>query len=292
MTDIQAHAPPRPSLAVAMCTFNNERTLDLALGSVAPIAIKIVVVDSGSSDRTIEIARRHGAEVVHRDWPGPVDQKGYAIDRVGDHRWVLLLDSDEILGATLRRSIADTVSGDDPAYDGWKLNRIVRIFGTDLRFTFQPEHRLRLFRGGLGRVVGIGPGGMGGHDRVEVPGKVGLLEGDCIHDSWDDLDSMMRQYLNFARRAARYNPKGGRASDILLRPPLAMFKQYVLKQGFRDGRAGFFAASSVSCATLIKHLYIARCRWIEREAGSEPPGKADRAQKSESSRRVRRGEKD
>jgi len=264
-SNTKANETEAVGLAVVMCTFNNIRTIEPVLESIASIADRIVIVDSGSTDETLDIVAKYNTKVIHRPWPGPVDQKQFAIDTSPDARWVLLLDSDEIIEPTLQRALAKAVADDDPSVDGWTINRIVRMFGTDLLHTYQPERRLRLIRGGIGKVVGIGPEGKGGHDRIDIEGKVGNLEGNCIHDSWADLDAMMQQHMNFARRAALYNPKGGRAIDILTRPPIAMFKQYVLKQGFRDGKAGFFACATVFCGTLMKHIYIARQRWIERK---------------------------
>jgi len=244
-------------LAVAMCAFNSMRTIEQSLRSAVDIADRVLVVDSGSTDGTVELARSLGCEVMHRDWPGSVDQKQFAMDQCADSTWVLTLDSDEILEPELRESIQQTVRTNDPTYDGWSLNRRVRMFGNDLRYMFQPEWRLRLTRGGKGTMVGVG-----GHDRIEVPGAVGKLAGDCIHDSWADI--------NFAKLAASESSKGGRVIDILFRPAIAFGKQYIGKQGFRDGRAGLFASATVSAGTLIKHLYIAHGRWKLGRASAQP----------------------
>ncbi|MHC4416072.1 MAG: glycosyltransferase family 2 protein [Planctomycetota bacterium] len=249
-------------LAVAVTTMNNMRTIERAVRSVQPIAARIVAVDSGSTDGTIERCRSMGVEVTHRDWDGPTNQKQYAIDRCGQHRWVLLLDADESLEPPLQSSIAETLRADEPKYQGWSFNRKVWFQGDWLNHAFQPEWRLRLFRGGAGRVVGIGPQGRGGHDRIVVDGRCGRLRGVCRHDSWRDLQEMCQRSLGLAQRAAAYYPSGGSLFNILASPPAAFLKQVVLKRAFLDGRRGVIAAGAMALHALLKHLFIA-----ERRAG-------------------------
>jgi len=253
-------APSNGPLAVAICTCNNIRTIRRSLDGVADLAGRVVVVDSGSTDGTAEACREFGAEVIPRPWQGPVSQKQFAIDQCRDSRWVLLLDSDESLEEDLRSSIREVVTRDDQRFAGWELNRKVWFMDGWLHHTFQPERRLRLVRGGAARIVGIGPDGLGGHDRMAVPGQVGLLLGTCRHDSWDGLADMLRRYISLGQRAGEFQPKGGGVSDILFRPSLAMFKQLVMRRGFLDGRRGLIAAAAVGIGTMMKHLFIAQRR--------------------------------
>jgi glycosyltransferase involved in cell wall biosynthesis len=251
-------------LAVAIPTKDSMRTIGLTLDSVEGLAGSVLVVDSGSTDGTVEYCRERGAEVVHRAWQGMVAQRTFLLDTRRDHAWILALDSDESLSEDLRRSIERVVIDDDPAYDGWELNRKVWFMGGWLHHTFQPEWRLRLVRGGKARVEGVGQGGEGGHDRIEVQGRVGRLQGVCRHDSWADVDDMLRRYLELARRAGRFNPSGGRAVNLFFNPTVAFVKQYFLKQGFRDGYRGLLAASAFACGTFMKHALIMQRRLQER----------------------------
>jgi glycosyltransferase involved in cell wall biosynthesis len=251
---------PAPDLAAAICTCDNIRTIGLTLASLRGLVRRIVVVDSGSADGTVELCEAHNAQIIHRRWDGPVDQKQFAIDQCRDHRWVLLLDSDEALEPELAQGIRLAVLRDDPAFDGWELNRKVWFMDGWLNHVFQPEWRLRLVRGGAGAVKGIGPQGRGGHDRIEVPGRVGRLQGHCRHDSWIDLRDMCLRYISLAERAAEHSDSGGKASDILLRPVAAVFKQLVMKRGILDGRRGLIAAGGVGLGVLMKHLFIASRR--------------------------------
>lgn len=255
-------------LAVAITTKNNMRTIERTLRSVLPIARRIIVVDSGSTDGTIERCRATGAEVVHRDWDGPTKQKQFAIDQCAKHRWVLLLDSDESPEPMLQDSIARTARQDDSRFQGWFMNRKVWFLGGWLHHTFQPEWRLRLVRGGAGRVVGIGPGGQGGHDRIEIEGRVGRLAGDCRHDSWADLRDMCRRNLSLAERAAEHYPGGGTLLHLLTSPVAALLKQLVIKRAFLDGWRGVIASGGTASHALLKHLFIAERRT---HADQRPP---------------------
>jgi glycosyltransferase involved in cell wall biosynthesis len=244
--------PAQSDLAVAMTACNSLRTIDRAIASVSGLARRVVVVDSGSSDGTDERCRELGAEVIHRPWPGYVRQAQYAIDQCAGHAWVLLLDSDEALEPNLRESVRGVVESSNGANDAWELNR--KIWWRDgwLNHAFQPEWRLRLFRGGRASVVGSDP-----HYRVCVSGPVGRLPGDLRHESWSDLPDMCRRYVQYARLSAESGARGGRAVDLLVSPPAAFVKQLVIKRGFLDGRRGVVAAGGAAMGTLVKHLFIA-----------------------------------
>lgn len=248
----------KPDLAVALTACNNIRTIAGALASVRPLARKIVVVDSGSTDGTIEACREAGAEVIHRNWDGPTIQKQFAIDQCDDHAWILLMDSDESLDETLQRSIREAIESNDEAIKGWAFNRKIIFCGRSLNYMFQPEWRTRLIRRHAGRVAGIGPEGRGGHDRIDVDGRVARLEGVCRHDSWANMREMSLRYIELAERAAEHGDRGGSIFNILASPPAALFKQLIIKRGVMDGWRGWVAAGSVAAGALLKHVFIAQ----------------------------------
>ncbi len=249
----------RGDLGVAITTKNNMRTIERTLRSVQPIASRIVVVDSGSTDGTIERCQALGAEVVHHDWDGMVVQRQFALEQCREHRWVLALDSDESLEPQLQDSITRTVREDDPRYQGWFLNRKVWFLGGWLHHTFQPEWRLRLFRSGRGRVTGIGV-----HDQIEVPGRTGRLKGICRHDSWSDVRDLALRQIAYAEEAVRSGRRGGSVFNLLLSPPAAMFKQLILRRAFLDGFRGLIAAGMTFNYTMLKHSFIAAERLSKR----------------------------
>lgn len=252
---------PRTRLAIAICTKNNIRTIRRTLESVRDLADRIVIVDSGSTDGTTEIGRALGAEIHHREWNGPVAQKQYAMDLCADADWVLLLDSDESPEPDLRESIRAVLreadDDDDPAGPiAYEINRRVWFLGGWLKHAFQPEWRTRLVRGGHARLEGVGENGLGGHDRIEVDGRVDRLDGVCRHDSWTDLREMFTRYAALAERAAAYDPRGGRVIDILFRPVVAIVKQLFVRRAILDGRRGLIASFGCGAGVLMKHLCI------------------------------------
>ncbi len=238
-------------LVVAVCTCNNAATITQVLQSIDGIASRIVVVDSGSTDDTIDICESFGAEVFHRRWGGMVPQRRHVLNLCATHTWVLVLDSDESLEPDLQESVQQAVAENTAGTAGYEFNRKVWFLGGWLHHVFQPEWRLRLVRGGTATVHGSG-----GHDSLSVEGTVKRLRGTCRHDSWRDVGDMFRRYIALAKQAAADNRRGGSIGRIIVSPMLALFKQLILKRGILDGRRGFLAAVGASYGTLLKHLFI------------------------------------
>ena len=242
------------NLAVAITTKNNIRTIRECLESVKGIADRIFVVDSGSTDGTVELCKQMSADVVYREWRGPVAQKQYAMDQCADYDWVLGLDSDEMLDAELAAAIRGAVLTAPPETAGFSFNRKLWFRGQWLHYVFQPEYRLRLVRPRRATVHGIGPQGEGGHDSVRVDGEVRHLPGICKHDSWADAADMMRRYVELGARAAQYDPRRSNILRLLLSPLGAFLKQYFLRQGFRDGRLGLLMCLGLAYGNAIKQM--------------------------------------
>jgi len=259
-------APVTQRLVVALTAHDSMRTILRTLESVAGIADRIVVVDSGSTDGTIEACRRAGAAVIQRAWPGYIAQRQFLLDHCASARWILLLDSDESIEPALRDAILEAVEFDDPTVDGYELNRKLHYAGAWLNHAFQPEWRLRLVRGGRATVSGRLP-----HDRVDVPGKVRRLHGDLRHDSFADLDDMLRRQLTYARISAENGARGGRLGNLLVSPATAFLKHALFKGGFRDGWRGVVLAGGSAAGTLMKHLFIMQ----RSRDGSPAPMKPD-----------------
>lgn len=257
------HSEPasRTDLCAAVCTFNSMRTLPQVLRSLCGVAGRVVVIDSGSTDGTIEHAERAGCEVLRRDWQGMLVQRRRCLEAAGDARWILLLDSDESLEPSLQRAITGMLRGDDGRFDAYEVRRKVHFEGAWLHHTFQPEFRVRLVRGGRATVIGSGPGQGGIHDQLVVPGRVGRLDGVLRHASWRDMPDFWERSVRYARDAARTGERGGRPIDALMRPLLAFLKQYVLRSGWRDGRRGFMLAVMLSIGNAMKQVELMRGRW-------------------------------
>jgi glycosyltransferase involved in cell wall biosynthesis len=255
-------------LAVAITTKNNMRTIRECLQSVQGIADAIFVVDSGSTDGTVELCRQMGADVVYREWQGPVAQKQFALDRCADYDWVLNLDSDEMPDAELAAAVCDAARNARPEVCGFAIKRKIWFRGRWLHHVFQPELRVRLVRPKKATIYGIGPQGKGGHDAVKVDGEVQRLPGVCKHDSWADAAEMMRRYVELGARSAQFDPRRSSTLRLLLSPLIAFVKQYFLKQGFRDGRLGLLMCLGIAYGNAIKQLLI--MAWDMERPGSQP----------------------
>lgn len=253
-------------LSVAIVCKNNDATIGRTLESVAGIARQIVAVDSGSTDRTIEILESHNAEVIRSDWLGHIKTKQKALD-LCEQPWVLCLDSDESIEPELRDSVIDAVNANDPAIAGYEINRKIWWNGVWLHHTWQPEWRLRLVRNSKAHWGGYDP-----HDALllnESSDRAGRITGDMRHESFANITQHLEGQIRHAHKAAEsYLAMGrrGGAFSLLFSPASAMFKQLILKQAFRDGWRGWAAASSTACATLMKHIILLELADEQRKA--------------------------
>lgn len=254
------------TLAVAICTRDNERTIECTLRSVADLADRIIMVDSGSKDRTIEIGEAFNAHIIHRDWSGMVSQRRFSLEQCRDFTWALLLDSDESLEPEAQQALRDIVRKNDPAFHGWEINRKIWFLGGWLHHMYHPEWRLRLIRPAHARIAGSDP-----HDRVEVDGPVGRLPGIVRHDSWADVHDLIARQIRHASEQAAAQSRGGQLWQILISPAAAMFKQLILKRGILDGRRGLIASGLTANYVMLKHALAAERRLLA-ESGSTKSG--------------------
>ena len=231
-------APARIALSAVVITLNAATQLDACLASLA-FADEIVVVDSGSTDDTVAIARRHGARVIEQAWLGFGAQKQFAVSQAS-HNWVLCLDADERVTPGLQTSIAQTLGGQgSPAIYAWRMARANVFMGRVLRHgEGYPDWNLRLFDRRHARWSDDPV-----HEHV-VPAdgtSVGTLSGDLMHESSETLSSYLAKQNRYTDlQAQRLHAQGRRASALRMAlAPLARFlKFYVFRLGFLDGAPG------------------------------------------------------
>lgn len=224
----------REPLSVVLITLNAASQIELCLQSVA-FADEIVIVDSGSSDTTAEIAGRYGARVVQQDWLGFGPQKQFAVE-LAAHDWVLCLDADERVTPVLREAIEAALQA--PAFGAYRFARCNRFLGRYLRYgEGYPDWNLRLFDRHRARwtddVV---------HENVIAKGEVATLKGDLLHDSAETLAgylSKQNRYTSLAAGAAFAAGKRASAAQLLLSPLVRFIKFYGVRRGFLDGLPGF-----------------------------------------------------
>jgi len=239
-------------ISVTVITKDEEDNLARCLASV-PFADEIVVIDSGSADRTVEIARQFTERVEFHAWEGHVKQKQYAVD-VARHDWILSLDADEEVHESLRRLIMDLWKT-APACDAYRVRRRVFYLGKWINHSgWYPDKRIRLFDRRRARWGGYDP-----HDEVVCDGRVGELAGDLNHYSYRDVSHHLRRIDEYTTIMAReYRKRGKRATlaDLVFRPPFAFFKKYVLNRGFLDGRHGFVVCLLTAYYVFCKYLKL------------------------------------
>ena len=215
---------------------NEEKTIADALESVS-FCDEIVLVDSGSTDTTPEIATAAGARVVRNaPWPGFVAQRDFAV-RAARYDWVLALDADERVGAELRteiRSLRDRGFG----YAGYRIPRVARYLGRWIRGTdWYPDWQVRLFD----RTRAAWQGDLV-HESVGVRGPVGRLRGELEHHPYADIADHMRKIDSYTTLWAQQARASGRSSNVVdmsAGAAWAFFRNYVLRRGFLLGSAGF-----------------------------------------------------
>lgn len=201
----------------------------------AAFATEILVLDSGSTDGTVELARGLGAVVHQLDWPGHVIQKRRAL-KLASQPWVLSLDADEHLDPQAAEAVQRAVS-QPGAHAGFSLRRRNHWLGHPVRGGgLGPDRRLRLLRRDQARVVGQDP-----HDLFLVDGAVAALPGTLEHHPYRNLGEHLSTIDRYSQRFAETALANGRRCgpmDLALRPPLHFVSTYLLRAGFRDGARG------------------------------------------------------
>jgi glycosyltransferase involved in cell wall biosynthesis len=204
-----------------------------------PAADEVLVLDSGSSDRTAAVAADLGARVIATDWPGHVAQKNRALAAArGD--WILSLDADERLSPEAAAQVTAALAAPGDAV-GFSFPRCSHWLGRPIRHgRWYPDRKLRLVRAGRGRWGGDDP-----HDRLEVDGPVRRLSGDILHFPYRDLAEHLATIERYGAISAASLARRGVAAhwyDLALRPPAHFLDAWLLRRGFLDGVPGFFLA--------------------------------------------------
>jgi glycosyltransferase involved in cell wall biosynthesis len=227
------------TISVAIVAQDEEANIGRTLASVA-WADEIVLVDSGSKDRTREIARKHRARVITERWRGYVAQKQYAID-LCTKDWVLLLDADEEVSPGLAEEIRAVIAGPNSVH-GYTLPRKNLFLGRWMKHGgFYPDPKLRLFCRGEGFVTGHDP-----HDRCELkpeaPQRTRQFKNALVHYTYPNLTlyiAHMNRYSSLgAQKAVAEGRRGFSFLDIIVRPALTFVYNYCFRLGFLDGREG------------------------------------------------------
>jgi glycosyltransferase involved in cell wall biosynthesis len=243
-----------PKVSVVLITLNEALHINDALASVA-WADEIVVVDSGSTDDTVGLATQHTDRVSHRDWTGYGAQKDHATS-LATHDWVLSLDADERITPELATEITARVRGDAaPTHRGYRIPRTTQYAHRWIRTTdWYPDYQLRLYDR---RVASWSDDLV--HESVQLDGPVGTLTHDIQHYAYQDLASHVATINRYTSLAADQMARDGRQAgmtDLLVHPPAAFLRNYLLRRGCLQGSAGLLVSLMNSYYVFLKYAKL------------------------------------
>jgi glycosyltransferase involved in cell wall biosynthesis len=253
-----------PKLTATVITLNEAANIAAALASVS-WADEIIVVDAGSTDDTVAIARAAGARVETKPWAGYSDQKNYAASIAG-HDWILSLDADERVTAALATEIR-TLLAAEPAQRGYRVPRLSHYLGRWIRGTdWYPDYQLRLYDRRAARWNGRRV-----HESVALDGEPGFLTNDLQHFPYRDISHHLATIDRYTTLAAEQMRADGRTPSLgalVVHPPFAFLRNYLLRGGFRSGSAGFVVSVLNSCYVFLK---LAKARDFRPPSSDLPP---------------------
>ena len=237
-------------ISACIITYNEEKNILDCLKSVE-WADEIIIVDSFSTDKTLEICRKFTDRIFQRRWAGYIDQKNFALGQ-SRCQWVLFLDADERLSPMLTEEIQKELSSGPEKWDGFSFPRHVYYLGRWINHGgWYPDRSLRLFKKDKGRWAGIDP-----HDKVAVTGKVKKLKNDLWHFNYRNFSDQIKTTDSFSSIAAE-QMKAKREKNLLpkliFKPMVKFFETYFWKRGFLDGLPGFIISVATSFYIFTKY---------------------------------------
>lgn len=244
--------------AIIPC-FNEEENIEKALVSVR-WADEILVADSFSTDRTLEIARKHHAVIRQREYNNSASQKNWIIPQAS-HEWIFLLDADEVCTDELKEEIQGVLSGEPAARAFW-IYRSNYFMGKRIRYSgWQKDAVIRLFMRDHCRYQELHV-----HAEIETEGKVGRLRNKIEHHTYKGLDAYFRKFDRYTTWSAKDRLKKTTKVTLfhlLVKPFFRFFKQYILKLGILDGKVGFILCSMAAWSVFLR--YLKAWRMLENE---------------------------
>ena len=236
-------------LSATIITLNEERNIARALESLR-CCDEVVVVDSGSIDRTAEIAAKLGARVVESPWGGYAPQKNFAAESASND-WILSIDADEALSEALEGEIWQ-IKKNGPRFDGYTMPRLAQYMGRwILHSGWYPDRKIRLYNRRKARWVGEYV-----HESVHVEGSVGHLESDLLHFTCDSLSEHLKtmdRYTTLAAEQLISQKKPVKMRHLLVDPPWTFIRSYLIQRGFLDGLEGLTIAYMAALYNYVKY---------------------------------------
>lgn len=236
-------------ITATIITLNEERNIARAIESLR-CADEILIVDSGSVDRTVELAQNLGARVIEAGWRGYAAQKNWAAEQA-THDWILSLDADEALSEALEAEIWSLKKA-GPQFDAYTMPRLARYLGRwILHSGWYPDRKVRLYQRGKAKWVGEFV-----HESVIVQGRTGHLDSNILHFTCDSLSEHLKtldKYTTLAAQEIASRRVKVPLSKLIFDPPWTFVKTYCVQRGFLDGLEGLTIAYMAAFYTFLKY---------------------------------------
>lgn len=242
----------KPTITACVITLNEERNIGKCLESVS-WCDEIVVVDSGSTDRTVEQASKYTSKIIRHQWQGYRDQKEFAFSHATSD-WIFEIDADEMCSDTLKSELMRMLSR-ETTHDGFWVLRRNHYMGQWLKHGgMYPDRILRIFKRGAGEMKGSVV-----HHFTSVKGTTGTLSGWIDHFTYPTFSSHIQKISTQVRTESGDRHRNGArfsALRLVAHPAYRFFTMYFLKFGFLDGLPGLFAATTFSFGTMARYAYL------------------------------------
>ncbi|WP_259014399.1 glycosyltransferase family 2 protein [Emticicia fluvialis] len=241
------------NLSVVILTYNSTRTIRQVLEAVAGWANEIVIVDSGSTDGTLEIAKEFGCSVFYKAFNGFGNQKRFAVEQAIND-WVFVVDSDEVVTQELKNEI-DASLESNTGYQGFKVPRILIFLGKELKYGRESKlPTLRIFNKRYGNYNTNDV-----HEDVVLDGKTLTLKNSMLHYSFSDVAEFFQKMNDYSSRSAfELYKKGKRASTlkVVTKFPVSFFVEYFIRLNFLNGYAGLVWSLTQAVYASLKYIKL------------------------------------
>lgn len=229
-------------LSVVIITKNEENFITDAIKS-ALFADEVIILDSGSIDKTCEIAKELGAKIYQNEWLGFGPQKNRAVE-LSKNDWVFVLDSDERITEELKNEIVTILK--EPQFNGYFIARLNNFFGKNIKNCgLYPDYSIRLFNKNYGKFNDVSV-----HESVQLKSKAAHLKNHMIHLAYDSIE----EFIQKQNRYSSLNHKKKSLFKAIINPYWTFFKLYILKKGFLDGWHGFVISKLYAQYTFWKYI--------------------------------------
>ncbi len=242
------------TLSVAIITLNEEKNLGRTLESVKEFADEIIIVDSGSTDKTEKIAKQYGAKFYYQKWLGFGAQRNKAIE-YSTSDWILNIDADEEISSKLKEKIIEIKDNSKSLGEVFEINFMSICFEKKIKYGgWSNTYRIRLFKKNAGRFDEKNV-----HEEFQTNLKISKIDEYIYHHSYSDLEDYFNKFNKYTTLGAiEYYQKNKKSNifQIILNPFYKFIRMYIFRLGFLDGLEGFLLAVTSSLYTMVKYYKL------------------------------------